>query len=166
MLATAPQEFLVFSPTASTAQRTCVDFGRGASVSIPKGISTVTLPVGCYLDLSFHRVYADNSIHISSHQFSYNWDWDTTIAKLGTDPARLAKFADTLRSTSGPLHLRDVLAYTEDLHRHQDALDQQAQIVNSTISSRITQFMSQLNTLPFALSSSALALFAIIAPVS
>jgi len=51
VLATAPQEFLVYSPTSSTAQRTCVDFGRGASVSIPKGISTITLPVGCYLDL-------------------------------------------------------------------------------------------------------------------
>ena len=122
-------------------------------------------------DLSAHRVYADNSIHISAHQFTYNWDWDTTIAKLGTDPARLAKFADNLRATSGPLHLRDVLAYSDELNRHQQDLDRQAQNVNTTLRSHfslVQTLLTQLSsgTVPFALSSSALALFAVLVPVA
>jgi len=159
--------YLVFSPTSLAATRHCAVSALGATIDIPTGISKIDIPNGCWVELQKHHVYADSSVNVNSHQFSYQWDWGSTISQLQRHPELMQPLADALTHRVGPLHLHDILEQAESIHldlvRSQDLNDTFSGL-NSTLSSSFSA-SAQSRKLNSILSAVAMAfgLFAVLA---
>jgi len=151
-----PNRYLVFSPKSLSATRHCASSSLGASVDIPHGISRVEIQSGCWLELDKHHVYADNSIHIGSYQFSYEWKWGSMLSQLEKHPQQFQSFANALNRQTGPLRLQDVLTQAEQIHL--DLI--RSQDLNSTLTA--SSHTRHLNTI-FSGIAMAMGLFATLA---
>ena len=111
-------QYLVYSPTSISAQRSCAIFALDATIDIPKGISTVPVPAGCSVQLKQHQIHSDTSVTVGDNHFSYVWDWESTVLRLDTHTNHLSQLAQDLEHHSGPVHLHDVLERSDELHQH------------------------------------------------
>ena len=102
-------QYLVYSPTSISAQWSCAVFSLDATIDIPKGISTVSVPASCMVQLRNHQIHSDSSVTIGDNHFSYVWDWESTVLRLDTHANHLAQLAHDLAHHSGPVHLHDIL---------------------------------------------------------
>ena len=110
-------QYLVYSPISTTASRICVPAHQSASIDIPLGISTLHLPAGCRAELAHHRLFASGSITVDTNQFSYLWNWDSSLNLLKKHIGAISNVTELLRSRPGPLSLHDVIAEAEQFHQ-------------------------------------------------